>query len=144
MSAGLVQTAFFCLSTGAALGCLFLLCKVLRLLLRLGKVWTAVMDILFCAFCGMVLFLCALAVDKGRFRLFQAVFQGLGAWCAIEVFDPFVSRAAKLLRSMFCKVHTLLGRGRAFWRARFRKKSPGKEKSLGKRGKKPKKAQKKT
>lgn len=50
------------------------------------------MDVLFCLVCGATSFLCALAVDQGRLRLFQAVFQGLGAWAAIAGLDPLGRR----------------------------------------------------
>ena len=78
MTGGLVPAGVFCLAAGAALGCLFLLCKALRLALGLGPWATALVDVLFCLVCGAWSFLCALAVDQGRLRLFQAVFQGLG------------------------------------------------------------------
>ena len=66
MTGGLVPAGVFCLAAGAALGCLFLLCKALRLALGLGPWATALVDVLFCLVCGAVSFLCALAVDQGR------------------------------------------------------------------------------
>ena len=92
MTGGLVPAGVFCLVAGAALGCLFLLCKALRLALGLGPWATALVDVLFCLVCGAWSFLCALAVDQGRLRLFQAVFQGLGAWAAIAGLDPLGRR----------------------------------------------------
>ena len=77
MTGGALPTAFFCLATGAALGCLFLLCKVARILLHAGKLCTAALDVLFCSFAAAAAFLCALAVDHGRPRFFQLFFR---AW----------------------------------------------------------------
>ena len=72
MSDWALRCVFLCLAVGAVLGGLFLIFKLLRILLGLGKVGTAVLDMIFCAVCSAVVFLCALAVDKGRLRFFQA------------------------------------------------------------------------
>ena len=40
-------------------------------------------DMIFCAVCLAVVFLCALAVDKGRLRFFQAGLHLLGAFSVI-------------------------------------------------------------
>ncbi len=90
MTGAQAPTIFFCLATGCALGMLFLLLKALRLGLSAGKILTAVLDVLFGIICGAVVFLAALAVDKGRLRLLQAVLQMAGAWAAITAFDPAV------------------------------------------------------
>lgn len=86
---------FFCLAAGAALGALFLFCKTLRLALGAGRLLTALLDVLFGLVCGAVVFLCALAVDKGRLRLLQVVLQALGAWSAIVALDPFAAKLGK-------------------------------------------------
>ena len=43
---------------------------------RLG---TALLDLLCCCLCGAWVFLCALAVDNGRLRLYQAALAGPGS-----------------------------------------------------------------
>ena len=88
----------FCLCSGAALGCLFLLLKLVRTLLRCGRLATALLDIAFCLFCSAAVFLCALAIDKGRLRLAQAVLQALGAWGAIAALDPLVGGLSLLVQ----------------------------------------------
>ncbi len=92
---------FFCLLTGAALGALFVVLKALRLGLSAGRLLTALLDVLFGIVCGGVVFLSALAVDKGRLRLIQALLQGLGAWAAVTALDPAacaLGRAVSLLK----------------------------------------------
>ena len=83
MSDWALRCVFLCLAVGAVLGGLFLIFKLLRILLGLGKVGTAVLDMIFCAVCSAVVFLCALAVDKGRLRFFQAGLHLLGAFSVI-------------------------------------------------------------
>ena len=98
MSDWALRCVFLCLAVGAVLGGLFLIFKLLRILLGLGKVGTAVLDMIFCAVCSAVVFLCALAVDKGRLRFFQAGLHLLGAFSVILALDPFVSGTAAGLR----------------------------------------------
>ena len=114
MTGGLVPAGVFCLAAGAALGCLFLLCKALRLALGLGPWATALVDVLFCLVCGAWSFLCALAVDQGRLRLFQAVFQGLGAWAAIAGLDPLAAGAARAAKGFFRRGRAVLREGKVF------------------------------
>ncbi len=144
MSAGLLRAMFFCLATGAAMGCLFLLFKGIGILLRAGKLLTAALDLLYCCLCGAAVFLCALAVDRGRFRLFQAGFQLLGGWAAAAALGPFTDHGAEALRKIFCKVSALFRRAGGFVGAHFRprRRKPGKRPE--KNRKKLKKAQKKT
>ena len=82
MSGQALPLVFFCLATGAAMGCLFLLFQGVGILLGAKKLGTALLDLVFCCLCGGFVFLCALAVDSGRLRLYQAALQGLGAWAA--------------------------------------------------------------
>lgn len=89
-----------CLFSGAVLGGLFLAFKLLRLLLRGGKICAAIFDVLFGVICAVVAFLCALAVDKGRLRLFQVVLQLIGAWGAIASLDPLINGGVAWLRKM--------------------------------------------
>ncbi len=135
---------FFCLASGAALGCLWLAFQALGILLRAGKLLTAFLDVLFCCLCAAAVFLCSLAVDKGRLRLFQAGLQLLGGWAAVLVLSPFTSRLAGLLRKCFCKVSGFFKRTFAFLIPHFRPRRRKKRKNRGKAGKKPEKAKKKT
>ncbi len=144
MSAGAPAVLFFCLGTGAALGCLFLLFRAVRILAHAGKLLTALLDVLFCCLCAAVVFLCALAVDKGRLRLFQAAPQALGAWAAVTALDPFVAGLAEGVRKIFCKVSGLFRKGKAFLTSHFRRRKPLAAKKAGKTGRKRKKQQKKT
>lgn len=95
-----VELAVFCLGTGAAMGCLFLLFKAVRILLSAGKVLTALLDVIFCCVCAVVVFLCALAIANGRLRLYQAVGQAVGAWAAVALLDGIVVRVARVLTAV--------------------------------------------
>lgn len=141
---GQLEAASLCLVTGAALGCLFLLCKGARLALGLGKWATALLDVLFCLFCGGTAFLCALAVDRGRLRLLQVVCQGLGAWAAVTGLDPLVEKLGFFLRKTFCRLWGHLPRGRAFVRGLFPGKPGARAENGKKSGRKGKKEEKKT
>lgn len=132
---------FFCLAAGAALGVLFLLCKVLRLALGAGRLLTALLDVLFGLVCGAVVFLCALAVDKGRMRLLQAVLQAAGAWSAIVALDPFAARLGRGLRLLRRKLAALVGRPLGWARRKLARHKPRKRRArgvkAGRRGKVP-------
>ena len=95
------QVLFFCLATGAGMGVLYAVLSGVRVLLRAGKWLTAVLDILFCLVCGVVVFLCALAVDKGRLRAYQAGPQLLAGWAAAAALEPFIRGAALKLQKFF-------------------------------------------
>lgn len=116
MSGLTLPAACFCLMTGGALGVLFLLFKLVRGLLYGGKLCAAVLDVLFCLIWALTAFLCALVVDKGRLRLFQAALQVLGAWGAIVALDPFVKGATALVRRIGRRVRGWLGRPVRFLR----------------------------
>lgn len=144
MSGQGMPVVFFCLATGAALGCLFLLFRGFAALLGLKKWGTAAMDLLFCCVCGGAVFLCALAVDSGRLRLYQAALQGLGAWAAVKALGPWIVGGARRLKNIFWKLWALLAGRMGFLRGLFQRgkstgKNPGK-----KTGKKVKKQRKKT
>lgn len=99
-----LPAACLCLWTGAALGAVFLALKLVRMLLRGGRLMTVFFDFGFCLLCSGAVFLCALAVDKGRLRLAQGVLQGLGAWGAVAALDPFVVGLAALIRRLGAKI----------------------------------------
>lgn len=127
--------ALFCLTSGAALGALFLLCKALRLALGGGKLLTAALDTAFGLVCGAVVFLCALAVDKGRLRLLQAALQALGAWGVVVSLDPLATAGGKLLRFLWKKISCFLSAPFRWAKGRLaRRKKRGKRKILLKAG----------
>lgn len=145
MTAGIVPAAFFCLGTGAALGVLFLLVKAVGLALRGGRLYTFLSDLAFGIFCGAVVFLCALAVDKGRMRLFQATLQLAGAWAAVTALDPFISglgigmrKAAVFLFRLICRPLQAAGQKRAKWKKARSQKKAGRKKRKREDGKRKK------
>lgn len=146
-----LQTACLCLASGAVLGLLFLGCKLIRGLLYGGRLMAAVLDVLFCLTWALTAFLCALVVDKGRLRMFQAALQVLGAWGAVVALDPFVNGATKLVRRFGRRLRGWLYRPILFigrrWRAKGadmrakraqkRKVAKKRKKPVGARGNKP-------
>lgn len=109
----ILPTAMFCLCSGIALGLLYVAVALLRALLSAGRVLTAVLDVLFCAVSGLVVFLCALAVGGGRLRFFQAGLQLLGGWSVTVLLCPVIDRAAQLLRREKNRIFSLFSRKRA-------------------------------
>lgn len=144
MSGQALPVAVFCLATGAALGCLFLLFQGMSQLLGLKKLGTALVDVLFCCLCGGFVFLCALAVDSGRLRLYQAALQGLGAWCVVAAFGPLARRGIGRLRKIFGKLCSLLGRWAGILLGHLRQGAATRAHPGKKTGKKLKKPRKKT
>ena len=118
--------AFFCLVSGAALGGLFLGAEALAGLLGLKKPGRALLDLLCCAVTGVAVFLCALAVDSGRLRLYQVALQALGGWAVWGAFAPWARQTARV---------------GAAWRRRLGRRV---REAAAKKGKKPKKPEKKT
>ncbi len=138
------ETIFFCLVTGAALGGLFLLLQWVRVLLRAGKFLTAFLDLLYCCLCAAAVFMCALAVDHGRLRLVQVLFQAVGAWAAVGALGPFIQQLAFGMRRIFGRVSGLFKRAGAFFGSLFLGKRASTAKNAKKTRQKGKKQQKKT
>lgn len=136
------EILFFCLATGAAMGCLFLLFQALEILLHAGKWTVAVLDFLSCCLCAMIVFLCALAVEKGRLRLFQVLLQLLGGWAAVQALGGFTAGFARRLRKILCRIIAFFQKKWGILAAHFPKKPVKKRKKRKKTGKKPKKPQK--
>lgn len=140
-----LPTACLCLTAGVLLGGLFLFFKLLRGLLCGGRLMEAALDVLFCLIWALVSFLCALVVDKGRMRMFQAVLQALGAWGAVVALDPFISGITSLARRLGRRLRMWLGRPVRSLRGRYRagkaailakrRKRKGAHKKKGKRAK---------
>ena len=145
MTGGSWPQASLCLFSGALLGLLFLACKLLRVMLGLGRLATALLDLAFCLTCGLTAFLCALVLDQGRLRLFQAALQLLGAWGAVAALDPLIEGTARLLRRAAGRLRRALGRPWSFLRGKWEKsfpkqpRKPAKRKKTGRKRKKPKK-----
>ena len=144
MSGQVMAVVFFCLATGAALGCLFLLFRGMSLVLGLGKLATGILDAVFCCLCGGVVFLCALAVDNGHLRLYQAALQGIGGWCTVTALGPGLQRASRALKKFFGKVWAFLAGRRGILWGLFPTRGAPSEQRGKKAGKKPKKQRKKT
>lgn len=139
MKALSVEAVFFCLGTGVLLGALFLLLKLGKCLLGLGKWGEAFLDILYCLLGAGVVFLSALAVDKGRLRVAQLLLQGIGAWAFLAALDPFLCGAVAFLEK-------IIGQVFGFWKRKWRalashfprktKKIKAKRKKTGRKKKK--------
>lgn len=109
----ILSTAMFCLCSGVALGLLYVVLALLRALLSAGRLLTAVIDLLFCAMSGLVVFLCALAVGGGRLRFFQAGLQLLGGWAAVSLLCPLIARAARWIQRLKTRIFSLFSRIRS-------------------------------
>lgn len=142
------QALLLCLLLGAALGLLFTVIEALRILFSLGRISTAVLDILFCVVTSASSFVLALAAAKGSLRFFQAACEIIG----------FLAVDLSLTHSMRCVLPRFVRRGRRvsdrLWKRMeavgkniLRKKRASKtegEKKRGFFGKSPKKNEKKT
>lgn len=105
-----LPAACLCLATGALLGGVFLAMKLARILLGGGRVFLFVSDLLLGLFCGAAAFTVALAIDKGRLRLFQAALQALGAWGTVCALDPMISGAAAGIRKLAARLRRFFRR----------------------------------
>ena len=144
MSGQVMAVAIFCLATGAALGCLFLLFRGISLLLGLGRLAAGLFDAVFCCLCGGAVFLCALAVDNGHLRLYQAVLQGLGAWCVVVSLSPWTRKGIRALKKFLGKVWAFLVGRAGILRGLFPTRAAPSGQPGKKAGKKAKKQRKKT
>ena len=137
-----LPVACLCLFSGALLGGLYLLMKLVRLLLRGGRLCAALLDVAFCLTAAVVAFLCALVVDKGRLRLVQAFLQALGAWSVVVALDPLVGGIAAWVRKAGAWLRCLLARpfravGRFFMAKYGKRRQKRLEKKRAKRRKRP-------
>lgn len=105
-----LPAACLCLATGALLGGVFLAMKLARILLGGGRVFIFVSDLLLGLLCGAAAFTVALAIDKGRLRLFQAALQALGAWGTVCALDPLISGTAAGIRKLAARLRRFLRR----------------------------------
>lgn len=133
------------------MGCLFLLFQSFRVLLGAGRLLTFALDVLYCCLCAAAVFLCALGIDSGRLRLYQAALQLLGGWAAATALGPAVLFLAKKLRTGVSRAAVFSRRLVAAVKRRLKKiaakllpKRPILAKKVGKSRKNRRKAQKKT
>ena len=91
------EALLFSLLLGAGLGVLYAIIRAVCILLSLGKIVTALADILFCLAVSAATFILALAVSHGQLRFFQAGCQIIGFCC---VKSAVVTPAEKAL--LFC------------------------------------------
>lgn len=119
-----LEAALLFLSVGALLGLLFLAMKILRSVLGFGKIAEAALDILLCLTAAVMIFLCALALDSGRARLFQLALHAVGAAAVILAFGPFVQAVSRKIRALFGR----MGRCFASLRAKARTRRQAKKK----------------
>ncbi|MGN0478808.1 MAG: spore cortex biosynthesis protein YabQ [Hominenteromicrobium sp.] len=133
---------------GALLGTVFAVLESVRILLALGRIATAALDVLFCLLAAVTTFLLALAVSGGNLRFFQAACEIIGFSCvdlslthAVRRFLPRLVRAA---RRMSGRLRERLNRvGKIILRKKRRSKAePGKKRGFF--GNKAKKNEKKT
>lgn len=118
-----------CLSSGAGLGLLYACFKLIRYLLSLGKLCTALLDILFFAVSGVVLFLVALAADNGRLRFLQAALQLIGFLSVLLSVDPFLEGISKYV---YTKISGSIKKIRGKWnKMQIRKKASAKKREKG-------------
>lgn len=134
-----VEVTVLCLVSGVLLGLLFLLMKIVKLALRIGKIGEAVLDILFWAVMAVVFFLLSLAISGGQLRFIQMALSLLGLFAVMLIFDPFINMISN-------KVNITLKRVFAFFKRRhqsfIRKKKKRKKKIQEKKDKKAKKLKK--
>lgn len=105
-----LPAACLCLATGALLGGVFLALKLGRILLGGGRVFIFVSDLLLGPLCAVTAFTVALAVDKGRLRLFQVILQGLGAWGTVCALDPLISGTAMGIKKLAVRLRRFFRR----------------------------------
>ena len=63
---------------GALLGAVFTAIESARILLSLGRIATAALDVLFCLLAAVTTFVLALAVSKGNLRFYQVACEIIG------------------------------------------------------------------
>lgn len=105
-----LRYVFLCVLSGAGLGLFYVLLKMLRILFGIKKIGTAVLDILFFSVAGVVLFLVALAADRGRLRFVQVSLQLIGFLSVLLAVDPSVEQVSAYIYRKSVKVSTKIKR----------------------------------
>lgn len=148
MSSVAPEAIVLSLLLGVLLGLLFAVLEAARIVFSLGRLATAVLDLLFAVLAAVTTFLLALAVSKGNLRFFQAACEIIGFLCVdlslTHAVRRLLPRLAAWLRRMSAGMRRRLKRvGKII----LRKKLPSKEEYEKKRGffgNKAKKNEKKT
>ena len=133
---------------GVLLGLVFAAVEALRALLSLGRIATAVLDLLFALLAAVSTFILALAAAKGSLRFFQAACEIVGFLCvdlslthAVRRLLPRLAARLRRLSQRLCRRRKQVGK------IFLRKKHPSKAESEKKRrffGNKAKKNEKKS
>lgn len=133
---------------GALLGAVFTALESARILLSLGRIATAALDVLFCLLASVTTFVLALAVSKGNLRFYQAACEIIGFLCvdlslthAVRRFLPRLVRAVRRVSGRLRERMNLVGK--IILRKKRRSKAEPKKKR-GFFGNKAKKNEKKT
>lgn len=103
-----IEALLLCLLLGVFSGILFSVMETLRILFSLGRIATAILDILFCILVAAATFILALAVSGGNLRFFQAACEIIGFLCVnltltdgIRFFLPrFIQRIRRKSKSV--------------------------------------------
>jgi len=132
----ITEVTVLCLVSGVLLGLLFLLMKIVKLALRIGKVGEAVFDILFWAVMAVVFFLLSLAISGGQLRFVQLALSLIGLFAILLIFDPFIDLISNKVNIILKRVFAFFKRRRQYFsrKKRERKKRRRKKriKKLGK------------
>lgn len=99
-----IQHLFLWFFSGGVLGGLFLIRRIFLLLLRVKKLGQGICDFFLCIAACFVVFLVALATDRGRLHFWQLFFQLAGFVILALCFDPFVTFWTKRLLRLSQKV----------------------------------------
>lgn len=110
---------------GAALGAVFVLSELLRLVLSLSKYTVFLLDVLFCLFCAVLTFLLALVGTNGQLRLYWFVPEALGFYCAYIPLSPVLRRISFRMQRFSARKR----RKRRILTASFHKRSEKNEKN---------------
>lgn len=133
---------------GVLLGAVFTALESARILLSLGRITTAALDVLFCLLAAVTTFVLALAVSKGNLRFYQAACEIIGFLCVdlslTHAVRRFLPRLVRAVRRVSGRLRERLNRvGKIILRKKRRSKAEPKKKR-GFFGNKAKKNEKKT
>lgn len=133
------EVAVLCLVSGVLLGLLFLLMKIIKLALRIGKIGEAFMDILFWAVGAVVFFLLALAISGGQLRFVQLALCLMGLFAVLLIFDPFIDMISNKVNIILKRVHAFFKKKRQNISRKRRKRKIQKQEKKEQKAKKEKK-----
>lgn len=127
------EVAVICLVSGVLLGLLFLVMKILKLAIGIGKIGEAVLDILFWAVMAVVFFLLSLAISGGQLRFVQLALCLMGLFAVLLIFDPFIDMISNKVNIILRRVFAFFkSKRQLFSRKRRKRKKAAKEKRIKK------------